>query len=76
MQIGEKYRVELESMSMTLDKNRRPQKKTAVGEVVYVHPRGRFATLQFQGVHGPFRETFRPEQLTESNRVCQKKKTP
>lgn len=69
MKIGEKYRVALESMSMTMDKNRRPQKKMVVGEVVHVHPKGRFATLRFQGVHGPFREAFRLEQLTESNRV-------
>lgn len=69
MRIGEKYRVALESLGATLDKNRRQQKKRAVGEVVYVHPRGRFAVLRFQGVHGPFRESFLPEQLTESNRV-------
>lgn len=73
MRIGEKYRVALESMSMTLDRNRHPQKKRKVGEVVYCHPKNRFAVLKFKGVHGYFRESFRPDQLTEGNLVKEKK---
>lgn len=46
--------------------------KTAVGEVVYVHPLGRYATLEFEGMCGNCRETFWPEELTPQNRVRQK----
>lgn len=65
MQIGERYRVTLESTPPGA-KNHRPK---ICGEVVCVHPQGKFATLEFKGVHGKFRETFWPEQLTEKNRV-------
>lgn len=44
------------------------------GEVVFVHPNKRFATLEFKGVHGKFRESFRPDRLTEYNRVRKKEK--
>lgn len=59
MQIGERYRITLESTPPDA-KNHRPK---ICGEVVYLHPKSRFATLEFQGVHGKFREAFRPEQL-------------
>lgn len=72
MQVGEVYRVPLDSAAWT-DKQQ-GQKRTGEGTVVFVHPQGRFATLEFQGAHGKFREAFRPEQLMEKNRVLQKKK--
>lgn len=37
--------------------------KSQVGKVVYVHPKGRFATLEFPGEKGKPRECFFPEQL-------------
>lgn len=65
MQIGERYRVSLDSTTPDTKGTKHPLK----GEVVYVHPRGRYATLEFQGVHGKFRECFYPEQLTDKNRL-------
>ena len=35
-----------------------------VGKVVYVHPRGRYATLEFKGKMGFARECFYPKQLS------------
>lgn len=34
-----------------------------MGKVVYVHPQGRFAVLEFEGRWGTVRESFWPEQL-------------
>lgn len=68
MKVGEVYRVPLDTAATWIDKQQ-GQKRTGEGTVVFVHPQGRFATLEFQGVHGKFRETFAPEQLTEKNRV-------
>ena len=62
MQVGEVYRVPLDSAAW-IDKQRQPQKKKGEGTVVFVHPKGRFATLEFQGVNGKFRECFTREQL-------------
>ncbi|MBQ8579328.1 MAG: hypothetical protein IJ448_01385 [Oscillospiraceae bacterium] len=39
------------------------------GKVVYVHPHGRYAVLEFKGHHGPARESFELSKLTEKNRV-------
>ena len=38
------------------------------GRVVYVHPKGRFAVLEFPGISGTEREAFWPEELTAENR--------
>lgn len=65
MQIGEVYKVSLDSTTPDTKGTKNPVK----GEVVYVHPRRRYATLEFQGVHGRFRESFFPEQLTDKNRL-------
>ena len=43
-----------------------------VGRVVYIHPEGRYAVLEFHGQKGNSREAFYLEQLTERNRVLQK----
>ncbi len=32
---------------------------TQTGTVVFVHPCGRFHVVEFEGIHGPFRESFR-----------------
>ena len=34
------------------------QRGTAIGKVVYIHPRGRFYTLEFAFPGGKFRESF------------------
>ena len=39
------------------------------GTCVAVHPKGRFAVLEFDGVWGKARECFWPEEVTERNRV-------
>ena len=39
------------------------KEKKQVGKVVYVHPKGRFATLEFAGKYGRPRESFFPESL-------------
>lgn len=65
MCIGEAYMVTTESTLCKTD-NSRPMLR---GRVIYVHPRYRFAVLEFQGVHGTFRESYFPEQLTRSRLV-------
>lgn len=40
------------------------QPKTAIGECVYIHPKGRFVTLEFQARMGVLRECFRPVDIT------------
>ena len=65
MELGEKYRV---TPAFSVAKNcERP--RSMVGKVTYIHPRGRFVVLEFDGGS---RECFPPEQLTESNRVRDK----
>lgn len=55
MQIGESYMV-TPAFSVTVQEFRpRPMK----GKVIYVHPKGRYATLEFEGTrHGNPRECF------------------
>ena len=45
-----------------------------VGRVVYIHPEGRYAVLEFEGPAGKARESFTPDQLTDKNRVLEKKR--
>lgn len=65
MQLDEKYKVITESSICDAKNVRRP----LCGRVVYVHPMGRFAVLEFTGIWGNFRESFFPEYLTEQNRT-------
>lgn len=60
MEIGEFYRVK-PAFCTGMDMNG----KTMKGKVVYVHPKGRYSTLAFEGVHGTARECFFPDQLTQ-----------
>ena len=39
------------------------------GKIVWVHPLGRFAVLEFEGIHGNPRECFYPDQLLPKHRV-------
>lgn len=47
--------------------------KTKEGKVVYIHPKGKFAVLEFEGVCGTARESFPCSELTEQNIVREKK---
>lgn len=69
MQIGEVYMVRIHSSTTDITGIKHPVK----GRVVYVHPKGRYTTLEFEGVHGKFREAFTAQQLTTENRIRQKK---
>lgn len=62
MKIGERYSVVPAFLGDTVKTP--PQ----VGRVVYVHPRGRYAVLEFDGVFGRPREGFRPDDLTPEKR--------
>lgn len=66
MKNGERYRVK-PVFSMTKETN---GLHPTIGKVVWVHPVGRFAVLEFAG---GIRECFFPEQLTASNLMLQKK---
>ena len=48
--------------------------KIQTGRVVYIHPKGKFAVLEFDGVFGNPRESFPLAQLTESNLVRKKRR--
>lgn len=41
------------------------KEKKQLGKVVYVHPKGRFAVLEFAGIYGRPRESFYGEDLTQ-----------
>ena len=70
MQVGEEYRVQSDSVFCTSEKVR----PMIQGKVIYVHPEGRFATLEFEGVCGKFRECYYPEELTVQNRAGRRKR--
>lgn len=70
MQVGEVYIVRPE-LAISTNPNVKPPMK---GRVVWVHPKLRFAVLEFKGIHGSPRECFRPEELTERNRVATKRR--
>ena len=72
MRVGEEYMVRPECAPPDRLTRRRMVKGKMVVEnirmkvkVIYVHPLGRYATLEFEGIHGNPRESFFPEQLTE-----------
>lgn len=47
--------------------------RTQVGKVVYVHPKGRYAVLEFEGVYGNPREGYRMDELTPDKLVIRKR---
>ena len=49
-------------------------KKPLPGRVVYIHPKGLFAVLEFDGVFGNPRESFPLAELTENNLVRERKR--
>ena len=66
--IGQCYRV-MPAFSGTIIQKGKAQ----AGKIVYIHPKGRYAVLEFDGVCGRPRECFWPEELTEDNRVSDRK---
>ena len=63
--IGLVFRVTPEAAIPDARNHRNPMK----GKVIYVHPAGHYATLEFKGVKGNFRESFPLEDLSPS-RMC------
>lgn len=54
VRMGERVRRIPETLSCAVDKSARPME----GKVVYIHPKGRFHTVEFQTMGGPVRESF------------------
>ncbi len=65
MCVGETYRVPVECAPNWKNGTEKPR---LWGRVIWVHPRGRFAVLEFEGVHSNFRECFFLAQLTKIGR--------
>ena len=70
MQVGEEYIVRPE-LAISTKTNAKPSMR---GTVVWVHPKLRFAVLEFEGIHGKPRECFYPNELTAKNRVQKKRR--
>lgn len=68
IELNQKYRV-----SPAFTKTNVEACKSMVGRVVYIHPSGRYAVLEFEGPGGTAREAFPLDQLTDQNRVLEKK---
>lgn len=68
IELGQKYRV-----SPAFTKTNAEACKSMVGRVVYIHPKGRYAVLEFEGPGGKAKESFPLDQLTDQNRVLEKK---
>lgn len=54
VQLGERVRRIPSTITCTIDKGQWPRE----GEVVYIHPEGRFHVVEFQTMGGPVRESF------------------
>ena len=69
VEMNQKYRVK-PVFSVT----QKGKPRAMVGRVVYVHPEGRYAVLEFEGPKGKARESFWPENLTDRNRLLEKRR--
>lgn len=60
MQIGDKVRVKKEWVESVRQGRHRDiiKRETAVGTVVWLHPEGRFAVLEFEFPGGKYRESI------------------
>ena len=65
MRVGEVYIVKPECAIPTKTNENPPMK----GTVIWVHPKERFAVLEFEGVSGNPRKCFQARLLTEANRI-------
>lgn len=63
-QVGERFRVRPVCL-----KNSAAVTPLVTATVVWVHPKGRFALLEYQGKLGTNRECFHPMELTDEKRV-------
>lgn len=70
MKVGEVYIVKPECAIPTKTNENPPMK----GTVIWVHPKERFAVLEFEGVSGKPRECFQARLLTEANQVQKKRR--
>ena len=69
MELNERYRV-----TPAFTKTNVEACKSMVGRVVHIHPKNRYAVLEFEGAGGKVRESFPLEDLTDKNRVLEKKR--
>jgi hypothetical protein len=69
VEINQKYRVK-----PVFSVAQKGKPRTMEGRVVYVHPEGRYAVLEFEGPKGKVRESFWPENLTDRNRMLEKRR--
>ena len=81
MKVGEKYKVfpECQLPDSKVKRHKVKGKNVDIkipmtGTIVWVHPKLRFAVLEFEGIHGNPRECFWPWELTETNRVYNKRR--
>ena len=70
VQLGERYQV---LPAFIANINNALTSRTQVGKVVYVHPKGRYAVLEFEGVYGNPREGYRMDELTPDKLVINKR---
>lgn len=68
VEIGQKYRIK-----PTFSKEKDGLDGPKVGKVIYIHPQGRYAVLEYEGPNGVAREAFNLEELTDRNMVTGKK---
>lgn len=69
VELDQKYRVK-----PAFTKGEGTDVKNMEGTVVYIHPQGRYAVLAFKGPHGTSREGFYLDQLTDKNRMLEKRR--
>ena len=69
VELNQKYRVR-----PAFTRTGTEESKSMVGRVVHIHPKGRYAVLEFEGPGGKARESFPLDQLTDKNRVLEKKR--
>ena len=67
IELNQKYRV-----NPAFTKTNVEASKSMVGRVVYIHPKKRYAVLEFEGPGGKAKESFPLDQVTDKNRVFEK----
>lgn len=71
IRIGMRFRVK---PAFAKQEGTNAESKIQPGRVVYIHPKGRYAVLEFDGVLGNPRESFPLDELTEKNLVRERKR--
>ena len=62
VEVGQRYAVRPAFARCSVEKT-----NAQIGQVVYIHPKNRYALLEFEGVYGKPRECFWLENLTKAN---------